>query len=99
MNRARHVKRGDGFLRDVSLSELEQIRSGEPHGKAKAMLQAAIHRKKGETLDAIPKAIGVATGTMHDWLLRLEEGGLACRHDCKSPGRPRRSLSDAQKIP
>ncbi len=96
MNRARHVKRGDEFLRDVSLSELEQIRSEEPHGKAKAMLQAAIHRKKGETPDAISKAIGVATSTIHDWLLRLEEGGLERRHDCKSPGRPCR-LSDAQK--
>ena len=95
MNRTRHVKRGDKFLPDVSLSELEQMRRKEPHGKTRTMLQAAVCRKKGETRSTISNGIGVTISTMHDWLLRLEEGGLERRHDRKSPGRPCR-LSDAQ---
>ena len=96
MNLTMHVKRGDKFLPDVSLSELEQTHRNEPHGKTKTMLHVAIRRKKGDILDTISKAVGIATSTIHDWLSRLEEGGLERRHDYKSPGRPCR-LSEAQK--
>ena len=96
MNLTMHVKRGDKFLPDVSLSELEQMHGNEPHGKTKTMLHVAIRRKKGDILDTISKAVGIATSTIHDWLSRLEEGGLERRHDYKSPGRPCR-LSEAQK--
>ena len=96
MNLTTHVKRGDKFLPDVSLSELEQMHRNEPHGKTKTMLHVAIRRKKGDILDTISKAVGIATSTIHDWLSRLKEGGLERRHDYKSPGRPCR-LSEAQK--
>ena len=95
MDRSKRVKRGDGFLPDIGLPELEQLHRGEPHGKTRTMLQAAMRRKKGEILESISNAIGVAISTVHDWLLRLEEGGLERRHDRKSPGRPCR-LSDEQ---
>ena len=97
MDRSKRVKRGDGFLPDIGLPELEQLHRGEPHGKTRTILQATIRRKKGEILESISNAIGVAISTVHDWLLRLEEGGLKRRHDRKSPGRPCR-LSDEQWV-
>ena len=43
MSHAERVRRGDGFLPGVSLQEM---RDEERNPKARAILQAAIHRKR-----------------------------------------------------
>ena len=84
------VKGGGAYLPKVDLEVLEEMQRHEPFGKAKYILQAAVFRKRGKTLEDIENCIGIPEGTVHGWLARLALGGLECRHDKKSPGRPPR---------
>ena len=84
------VKEGGAYLPKVDLEVLEEMQRREPFGKAKYILQAAVLRKRGKTLEDIENCIGIPEGTVHGWLARLALGGLECRHDKKSPGRPPR---------
>ena len=95
MQPAKAVKLGEEFLKGISEGELVSMQVMEKDYKVKAVLQAARHRKRGMLLEEISEAIGEAVGTVHGWLMRLEEG-MGRRYDRKSPGRPCR-LSDAQK--
>ena len=92
MRPAKAVRLGEEFLKGINEEELVSMQAMEKDYKVKAMLQAAIHRKRGLLLKEISKAIGKAISTIHDWLMRLV-GDMGRRHDCKSPGRPCR-LSD-----
>ena len=47
MPHAERVRRGDGFLPGFSLQDLQEMRDGERDPKARTILQAAIHRKRG----------------------------------------------------
>ena len=89
------VRLGEEFLKDINEGELVSMQAMEKDYKVKAMLQAAIHRKRGMLLKEISEAIGKAMSTVHDWLMRLEED-MGMRYDRKSPGRPCR-LSGVQK--
>ena len=91
------IKRGAKFLPDVSLEDLKAMQGKESCHKTRMRLQASIHRKRGLSLDAISDAIGYARSTVYGWLMRLAVGGIECRHDCKSPGRPCR-LSERDRI-
>ena len=91
------IKRGAKFLPDVSLEDLKAMQGKESCHKTRMRLQASIHRKRGLSLDAISDAIGHARSTVYGWLMRLAVGGIECRHDCKSPGRPCR-LSERDRI-
>ena len=97
MPRTARVKRGDRFLPGTSLQELEAMRGEESDHKVKTILQAAIHRKRGMSLDSIAGALGYARSTVYGWLARLEAGGPERRHDRKSPGRPCR-LSERERV-
>ena len=79
---------GGGYLSKIGVKVLEEMQRREPLGKAKYILQAAVLRKRGKTLEEIEDCIGIPQGTVHGWLARLESGGLECRYDKKSPGRP-----------
>ena len=68
----------------------------EPFGKAKYILQAAVLRKRGKTFEDIENCIGIPEGTVHGWLARLALGGLECRYDKKSTGRPPRLNQEQQ---
>ena len=82
------VPKGADYLPGVPLETLKEMQRREPAGKAKEMLQAAVHRKEDKTIEAIGKCIGRSVGTIHGWLARLSLGGLERRYDRKSPGRP-----------
>ena len=94
MRPARVIKLGEEFLKGISVEDLKSMQSREKDYKVKTMLQAAMHRKRGLSLEEISRAIGKAISTIHGWLSRLENG-MEGRHDRKSPGRPCR-LSDEQ---
>ena len=95
MRPAKVVRLGEEFLKDINEGELVSMQAMEKDYKVKAMLQAAIHRKRGMLLKEISEAIGKTMSTVHDWLMRLEED-MGMRYDRKSPGRPCR-LSGVQK--
>ena len=97
MPHAGKVRRGEGFLPGVSLQDLQEMRDGERDPKARTILQAAIHRKTGLSLDRIAEAIGFVRSTVYGWLARLTAGGTQRRHDHKSPGRPCR-LDGRQRV-
>ena len=94
MRPAKVIKLGEEFLKGTSVEDLKSMQAMEKDYKVKAMLQSAIHRKKGMLLMEISKAIGKAVSTIHGWLSRLENG-MDGRYNLKSPGRPCR-LSDEQ---
>ena len=97
MPHAERVRCGDGFLPGVSLQDLQEMRDGERDPKARTILQTAIHRRTGLSLDRIVGAIGFVCSTMYGWLARLAAGGIERRHDRKSPGRPCR-LDERQRV-
>ena len=60
MRPAKVVRPGEEFLKDISEGELVSMQAMEKDYKVKAMLQAAIHRKRGMLLREISEAIGKA---------------------------------------
>ncbi len=82
------LKKRDGFLVDISLSELKKIYNSEKNAKAKLRLLAAVQRKEGKTLDDIASSLQKPKTTIHDWLKRLEDGGIMNVYDVKQTGKP-----------
>lgn len=91
------LNKGRDFLTDVSLSRLQRCYEKEKAGKAKLRLLAALKRKKGESLDVIAKEMEQPRRTVHGWLHRFEERGIAAAQSRKQTGRPRRLTSAQQK--
>ncbi|MYB30762.1 MAG: helix-turn-helix domain-containing protein [Cenarchaeum sp. SB0663_bin_5] len=83
------VKKGDEYLSCVQLSELEETYRRECSGKSRDRLQAAVLRKRGRMLKEIARTLGRGISTVYRCLYRIECEDLECRHDAKSPGRPR----------
>ena len=92
----RKIKRGDAFLPDIDVFEIESLHAKNTDYKIKCLLQAVLLRKAGRTLRDISKAIRFSKSTVYDWLERVVVGGLKRIHDNKSPGMPCR-LSVKQK--
>ena len=90
------VKRGDAFLPDVSVSEIESLQTKNTGYKIKYILQAVRLRKEGRTFRDIAKAVGIPKSIVYGWLQRVAVSGFDRIHDSESPGRPCR-LSDEQK--
>jgi len=90
------IKKGEDFLPSISLSELKSLYKHEKKAKAKLRLLAAILRKDGKTLEDICFSLQKAKTTVHDWLKRLEDDGLAKIYDIKKLGKPAK-LSPKQK--
>ena len=65
----RQVKRGDVFLPDVDVSEIESLQAKNTGYKIKCILQAALLRKAGRTLRDISKAIGFSKSTIYEHML------------------------------
>lgn len=82
------LKKGDLFLPGVSLVDLKRLYGLEASPKGKLRLLAAIHRKEGDSLDAIVRKLQLPRRTVHGWLQRFEEHGLNGVKDVKQPGRP-----------
>lgn len=90
------LNKGKDFLKDVSLSRLQRHYEKERAGKVKLRLLAAIKRKRGESLDAIAEEMEQPRRTIHGWLHRFEERGIAAAHSKKQTGRPKK-LTAAQQ--
>jgi transposase len=90
------LPKGEDFLPDVSLRELQRAFEGEKVTKSKMRLLCAIHRKKAESLDEITAQTGLKRRTVHEILHRFCERGLAGKDSIKQEGRPS-SLSVGQR--
>jgi transposase len=82
------MPKGENFLPDVSLKELQRAFEGEKVAKPKIRLLCAIHRKKSDSLDEITAQTGLKRRTVHETLRRFCERGLAGKDSIKQEGRP-----------
>lgn len=81
------IKKNDSFLPDFSKETLNQLYRKEKNAKAKLRLLALIQRKEGKTLDEIASSLKKPKTTIHDWLLRMENGKIDGIHDIKQKGK------------
>lgn len=82
------VSRGETFLSGTSLTQLEHLYAQEKQVKARARLQCAVLRKKGESQPHIADVTGLPVTTVSDILRRFEERGVKARYAIKQQGRP-----------
>ena len=87
--------RGESFLPNISIDELNGLYQKENDPIAKIRLLAAISRKEGKTLEEISLAVKNPLTTVGDWLRRLHTEGIMRKNDKKRSGRPKR-LTDKQ---
>lgn len=96
------LKKRDEFLVDISVSELKKKYDLEKNAKAKLRLLAALKRKKGDTLEDIASSLQKPKTTIHDWLRRLEDGGVEKLYDIKQSGKPaklsKQQLDELKKV-
>jgi transposase len=83
-----NLPKGEDFLPDVSLEELQRAFEGEKVAKPKIRLLCAIHRKKAEGLDEITARTGLKRRTVHETLRRFCERGLTGKDSIRQEGRP-----------
>lgn len=84
------VPKGNEFLVNINLNQLESFYRKEENSIAKIRLQAAIFRKKGKTLQEISQIVNYPLTTVGDWLRRLHNEGLERINSKKKSGRPSR---------
>lgn len=91
------VKKGVGFLANVSLSELEASYASETNAKATIRLQCAVLRKKGKSQPFIADVTGKSISTVSDILRRFEKRGIRGKDAIKQAGQPKK-LSAKQRV-
>lgn len=90
---------GDDFLPRVSEAKLEKAYQQETQARPKLRLLCALHRKKGESIDKIANTLHMSRYTVHNYLWRFEEKGLAAKDTIKQPGKkPRLSVAQRQNL-
>ncbi len=82
------MPKGERFLSDYSLVDLEILYKKEKNSKAKIRLQAAILRKKNKNLEEISAIVGYPFTTVGDWLRRINNKGIERIYSKKQVGRP-----------
>jgi len=82
------IKKGQEFLPNISLKELEKLYKKERDSRAKIRLLCAIHRKNGKSLPKIAKEINIPTTTINDCLDRMQKKGVEAIYNLKKEGRP-----------
>ncbi len=87
---------GDDFLPRVSEAKLEKLYRQEMQARPKLRLLCALHRKKEMSMDQIANLLHMSRYTVHKYLWRFEEKGLAAKDTIKQPGR-KPSLSPLQR--
>ncbi len=80
------LESGSGFLPNVSRKQLLRSIHEEKDPVARDRLLACLHRKDGCSIRDICKIMVRPYSTMRDWLWRMQDGGIRCRHD-KERGR------------
>ena len=89
------VKKGVDFLPGISLKEIEKLYNQEKNVKSKIILQCAILRKEGKTIEDIADVTRKPKTTISDILKRFERKGIIAKDAVKQKGQPKR-LSDSQ---
>ncbi len=87
--------KGESFLPNISMNELNGLYQKENDPLAKIRLLAAILRKEGKTLEEISLMVKHPLTTVGDWLRRLHTEGITRKNNRKRSGRPKR-LTDKQ---
>ena len=82
-----NLSKGDDFLPRVSEAKLKKIYKMEQEGRPKLRLLCALQRKKGKSIDQIATMIQMPRRTVHKYLWRFEEKGIAAKNTVKQPGR------------
>ncbi len=90
------VPQGETFLSGTSLTRLEHLYAQENQARAKARLQCAVLRKKGESQPFIAEVTGLPVTTVSGILRRFEERGVNGCYAIKQQGQPRK-LSPNQR--
>lgn len=82
-----NLDKGKVFLPKTSVKELKQLYNKEKNSKSKLRLLAAIHRKKGKSLDDISRLLEKPRRTVHGWLTYFQERGVSAKDSVKQTGR------------
>src|SRR3989338_1505047 len=82
------LEKGVMFLQKTSLKELKRLYKKETNSKAKLRLLAAIHRKRGKSMDIIAELLEKPRTTIHGWLTYFQERGISGKDSIKQEGRP-----------
>lgn len=94
MPRRVEIERGEDYLPEYSIEDLEHMMSQLPYGKPRLRVKAAIHRKNGYGMSEISDMVGAHRNTVRGWLVNMANGGMCRIYDTPSPGRPRKLTDD-----
>ena len=83
-----YVAKGNSFLSDFSLREIEMKYLQENNAKAKIRLQCAVLRKKGKSIPFIANVVGKRESTVSDILRRFEKRSIMGCYAIKQKGQP-----------
>lgn len=83
-----NLQKGVGFLPTDTLKKLQKLYKQETKAKPKMRLLAAIHRKKGKSLDEIAYHVNASRNTVHGWLRNFSLRGIQAKDSIKQTGRP-----------
>lgn len=90
------LPKGVDFLPLVDVDALKKLCDCEHKTRPKLRLLCAIHRKKGESIDAIAGITAMKRRTVHATLWRFVERGIAGKDSIRQSGRPPR-LTKSQR--
>ena len=83
-----NLQKGVQFLPNTTIRQLQKIYEQETKAKPKMRLLAAIHRKKGKSLDDIAYHVNASRNTVHGWLRNFSLRGIQAKDSIKQTGRP-----------
>jgi len=94
-----YVAKGNQFLSNFSLKEIETKYLQENNAKAKIRLQCAVLRKKGKSIPFIADVVGKRESTVSDILRRFEKRSITGCYAIKQKGQPLKlSMSERLKL-
>ena len=82
------LPKGESFLPDVSLRQLQRLYAAEMKAKPKLRLLCAICRKEGGSLDGVAARVSMKRRTVHEILRRFDERGIEGKDSIKQTGQP-----------
>lgn len=83
-----NLPKGSRFLPNTTMNQLQRMYKKETKAKPKMRLLAAIHRKKGKSLDEIAYHVNASRNTVHGWLRNFSLRGIKAKDSIKQSGRP-----------
>ena len=92
-----YVAKGNQFLQNISLAELEKKYNNETNAKAKIRLQCAVLRKKSNSIPFISSVVGKRESTISDILRRFAKRGITGCYAIKQKGQPPK-LKSAERL-